>query len=52
MLLQVLDIHQVRTLKEVRGLTGAGDGCTACHKRIKACIERHVEGRIAIPVLS
>jgi len=52
MLLEALAIHQVRTVKEVRSLTGAGDGCSACHKRINAYIERHLQGRIAIPVLS
>ena len=31
----------LRTLDEVRRCTGAGDGCTACHRRLRACIERH-----------
>ena len=31
----------LRTLKEVRRATGAGDGCTCCHKQIRALIEVH-----------
>jgi bacterioferritin-associated ferredoxin len=31
----------LRTLEEVKRCTGAGDGCTACHRRIRTCLERH-----------
>lgn len=31
----------LRTVKEVRNVTGAGDGCTCCHKQIRALIEAH-----------
>jgi bacterioferritin-associated ferredoxin len=29
------------TLNDVRQATGAGDGCTACHHRIKSVLETH-----------
>ena len=29
----------LRTVSEVRLHTGAGEGCTACHRRIRACLE-------------
>lgn len=31
----------VRTVKEVRQATGAGAGCTCCHKHIRTYIEIH-----------
>ena len=30
----------LRTVKEIRQHTGAGDGCTCCHAKILALIER------------
>ena len=27
--------HDVQTLKDLRALTGAGDGCTACHRELR-----------------
>jgi NAD(P)H-nitrite reductase large subunit len=30
---------ELRTLKEVRQATGAGDGCTACHKVLRRYLE-------------
>jgi bacterioferritin-associated ferredoxin len=32
----------LRTVREVRQHTGAGEGCTACHNRIREYLERHV----------
>jgi bacterioferritin-associated ferredoxin len=29
----------LRTVKEVRQHTGAGDGCTCCHALIRRCLE-------------
>jgi bacterioferritin-associated ferredoxin len=40
-LVDALMTLELRTLKEVRQHTGAGDGCTACHHRIQAYLERH-----------
>jgi bacterioferritin-associated ferredoxin len=30
----------LRTVKDVRGHTGAGDGCTCCHGRIRQYLEQ------------
>jgi bacterioferritin-associated ferredoxin len=30
----------IATLADVRRETGAGDGCTACHARLRGCLER------------
>jgi bacterioferritin-associated ferredoxin len=27
--------HDIQTLKDLRTLTGAGDGCTACHQELR-----------------
>ena len=36
----------LRTVKEVRHATGAGDGCTCCHRELHALIEVHAEVRV------
>jgi bacterioferritin-associated ferredoxin len=33
---------EVRNLRELRQTTGAGDGCTACHRKLKALLQEHV----------
>jgi len=31
----------IRNLNELRQLTGAGEGCTCCHERLKQLIDRY-----------
>jgi len=38
-LVEVLTGREIKTVKDIRRLTGAGDGCTACHKLLKAYLE-------------
>jgi len=38
----------LRTVKDVRGATGAGDGCTCCHKQIRALIEVHTSVEVEV----
>jgi bacterioferritin-associated ferredoxin len=33
--------QDIRTLKDIRRHTGAGDGCMACHRRLSAYLEGH-----------
>lgn len=33
---------EVRTIRDLRETTGAGDGCTACHRKLKALLQQHV----------
>jgi bacterioferritin-associated ferredoxin len=40
----------LRTVKEVRAHTGAGDGCTCCHAQIRALIEVHVAAGVRLAV--
>jgi bacterioferritin-associated ferredoxin len=40
-LVEAFATQNVRTLKDLRRHTGAGDGCMACHHRLKAYLERH-----------
>jgi bacterioferritin-associated ferredoxin len=40
----------LRTVKEVRRSTGAGDGCTCCHAEIRELIEVHADVRKRIAV--
>jgi bacterioferritin-associated ferredoxin len=42
-LLVAVETLGLRTLKEVRQATGAGDGCTACHQRIRQSLEAQVQ---------
>ena len=34
----------LRTVKDVKQATGAGDGCTCCHSQIREYLEVHVAG--------
>jgi NAD(P)H-nitrite reductase large subunit len=31
----------LRTIKEVCSATGAGEGCTCCHRQIRALLDQH-----------
>jgi len=33
--------QDIRTLKDIRRHTGAGDGCMACHRRLTTFLEHH-----------
>ena len=40
---------ELRTVKEVRLHTGAGDGCTACHRRLKRFLDEHAQAMTPSP---
>ena len=42
-IVSVIATLEVRTVKELRSLTGAGDGCTCCHGRLRDYLETHAE---------
>ena len=50
-LIQVLTTREIRTLKDLRQHTGAGDGCTACHVRLKRYLEEHAYSSVS-PICS
>jgi bacterioferritin-associated ferredoxin len=35
-LIEALTRREILTINDLRRQTGAGDGCTACHKRLEA----------------
>jgi bacterioferritin-associated ferredoxin len=37
--LQAIATFDITTIKELRHYTGAGDGCTACHRRLQKYLE-------------
>ena len=39
-ILGALAVFELRTVKDVRQHTGAGEGCTACHRRLRHLLER------------
>jgi len=39
-LLEAVATFSLQTVKEVRQHTGAGDGCTACHRKIRQLLEQ------------
>src|SRR5581483_5469442 len=49
-IVQVITTLELRTVKDVRRHTGAGDGCMCCHARIRAylatqsCAEKAIAG--------
>jgi bacterioferritin-associated ferredoxin len=48
MIVEAVAVLNLSTLQELRACTGAGDGCTACHKRLRGYLER---GKVGLPVL-
>lgn len=32
---------EIRSLRDLRRQTGAGDGCTACHRKLKSLVAEH-----------
>jgi NAD(P)H-nitrite reductase large subunit len=38
----------LRTVKDVKAATGAGDGCTCCHRQIRGYIEVHVASGVTV----
>ena len=46
-LIETLCLREIRTVHDIRQVTGAGDGCTACHSLIKQYIEEHREAACA-----
>jgi bacterioferritin-associated ferredoxin len=40
-LVTALTVLELRTVREIRQKTGAGDGCTACHHALRKYLERH-----------
>jgi bacterioferritin-associated ferredoxin len=48
-LVDALTSREIKTLKDIRRLTGAGDGCTACHKLLKTYLEGMVLATIVDP---
>jgi NAD(P)H-nitrite reductase large subunit len=38
-LVTALTTRTIRTVKDIREHTGAGDGCTACHKLLRRYLE-------------
>jgi NAD(P)H-nitrite reductase large subunit len=40
-LVEALTTLNLRTVRDVRRHTGAGDGCTACHRRLKQYLEQY-----------
>ncbi len=51
-LVEVLATREVHTVKDVRRHTGAGDGCTACHKLLKKYIDRYAYSAADSPICS
>lgn len=50
-LVEALTTLEIRTLRDVRKQTGAGEGCTACHRRLVQYIERY-SASSALPICS
>jgi len=40
-LVEAFTAGDIRTLKDIRRHTGAGDGCMACHRRLKSYLDRY-----------
>lgn len=47
-----LAIHGADTVTELRRLTGAGDGCTACHRKLQLLMTETYASSSAAPICS
>ncbi|MFO0926428.1 MAG: (2Fe-2S)-binding protein [Gemmataceae bacterium] len=47
-ILEALATFDIDTVKDLRHYTGAGDGCTCCHRQLRQMIESH-KARVAQP---
>jgi bacterioferritin-associated ferredoxin len=45
--LRALSTFAVRTVRELRKLTGAGDGCTACHRLLARYLDRFAQSSLS-----
>ena len=50
-LVEAITTLELRSVREVRSCTGAGDGCTACHRTIVRYIQLH-GAESALPICS
>jgi NAD(P)H-nitrite reductase large subunit len=39
-LVEAITTREIRTVRDIRQHTGAGDGCTACHRLLKQYLDR------------
>jgi bacterioferritin-associated ferredoxin len=39
--IRMIERLELRTVRDVRQYTGAGEGCTCCHAQIEGYLERH-----------
>lgn len=47
MLLGAVAALELRTLRDLREATGAGDGCTACHRRLRKFLDENAPVELA-----
>jgi bacterioferritin-associated ferredoxin len=51
-LIDVMTTQDIRSLKDLRRHTGAGDGCTACHHQLRKYLERYGYSSSDSPICS
>ncbi len=40
-LVEIIARYDLRTIRDIRKHTGAGDGCTCCHEELQQHLDRH-----------
>ena len=51
-LVEAIAAFDLRTMQDVRRVTGAGGGCTCCHARIRQYLGRHAQSLSDSPICS
>ena len=49
---QAVTTLRLRTVDELRRHTGAGDGCTACHRTLRLLLHQHAQSSSSSPICS
>ena len=51
-LLDAMAVFDIQTLADIKRFTGAGDGCTCCHAKLRCYLELQVQSASASPICS
>jgi bacterioferritin-associated ferredoxin len=49
---EAIQTLELRTLKDIRRATGAGEGCTCCHAALREFLEQHAYSFSSSPICS
>jgi bacterioferritin-associated ferredoxin len=49
-IISAIRVHGTTTIRELRTISGAGDGCTCCHRELKQYLAVYAGAKVAVAV--